>query len=90
MVAPRPVAQVEVARGWIVGAGDAALALIAQGLSNQEIADRAYISINSVKTYIRTAYRKMGVTTRSQAVLWGVRNGYLAEFPDDDTAAMTG
>jgi NarL family two-component system response regulator LiaR len=66
------------------------IALITQGLSNQEIATRSYLSINSVKTYIRTAYRKMGVTTRSQAVLWGVRNGYLAEFPDDDATAMTG
>ena len=36
------------------------LALITQGLSNQEIADRSYLSINSVKTYIRTAYRKIG------------------------------
>ena len=38
------------------------IALITQGLSNQEIAERSYLSINSVKTYIRTAYRKMGVT----------------------------
>ena len=53
------------------------LALIAQGLSNQEIADRAYISINSVKTYIRTAYRKIGVERRTQAVLWATRNGFL-------------
>jgi DNA-binding NarL/FixJ family response regulator len=52
------------------------LALITQGLSNQEIADRAYLSINSVKTYVRSAYRKIGVTRRSQAVLWGVRNGF--------------
>jgi DNA-binding NarL/FixJ family response regulator len=51
------------------------IALITQGLSNQEIAERSYLSINSVKTYIRTAYRKMGVTRRSQAVLWGIRNG---------------
>jgi len=48
------------------------LALITQGLSNQEIADRAYLSINSVKTYIRSAYRKIGVQRRSQAILWGV------------------
>ena len=48
----------------------------AQGLSNQEIADRSYLSINSVKTYIRTAYRKMGVERRSQAVLWGVQHGF--------------
>jgi DNA-binding NarL/FixJ family response regulator len=52
------------------------LALITQGLSNQEIADRAYLSINSVKTYIRSAYRKIGVERRSQAVLWGVKNGF--------------
>jgi len=52
------------------------IALITQGLSNQEIAQRSYLSINSVKTYIRTAYRKMGVTSRSQAVLWGVKHGF--------------
>jgi two-component system, NarL family, response regulator LiaR len=51
------------------------IALITQGLTNQEIADRAYISINSVKTYVRTAYRKIGVTRRSQAVAWGMRHG---------------
>ena len=52
------------------------LALITQGLSNQEIADRAYLSINSVKTYIRSAYRKTGVQRRSQAVLWGVAHDF--------------
>jgi NarL family two-component system response regulator LiaR len=52
------------------------IALITQGLSNLEIAQRSYLSINSVKTYIRSAYRKIEVTRRSQAVLWGVRNGF--------------
>jgi NarL family two-component system response regulator LiaR len=52
------------------------VALITQGLSNLEIADRCYLSVNSVKTYIRTAYRKMGVERRSQAVLWGIRHGF--------------
>lgn len=52
------------------------LALITQGLTNQEIADRAYISINSVKTYIRTAYRKIGVSRRAQAVSWGIDHGF--------------
>ena len=52
------------------------MALITQGLSNQEIADRAYLSINSVKTYIRSAYRKAGVQRRSQAVLWGLAHDF--------------
>jgi two-component system, NarL family, response regulator LiaR len=52
------------------------IALITQGLSNREIAERSYLSINSVKTYIRTAYRKMGVERRSQAVLWGIKHGF--------------
>ena len=55
------------------------LALITQGLSNQEIADRVYVSINSVKTYIRSAYRKIGVRTRTQALLWAVENGFKAD-----------
>ena len=55
------------------------IALIARGLSNQEIADLAYLSINSVKTYIRTAYRKMGVTRRSQAVRWALEHGFVPD-----------
>jgi len=52
------------------------IALIARGLTNQEIADRAYVSLNTIKTYIRSAYRKIGVERRSQAVLWAVDNGF--------------
>jgi DNA-binding CsgD family transcriptional regulator len=52
------------------------IALITQGLTNQEIADRMFVSINSVKTYIRAAYRKINVERRSQAVLWGAGNGF--------------
>ncbi|MGO0575949.1 response regulator transcription factor [Ornithinimicrobium panacihumi] len=51
------------------------LALITQGLTNSDIATRTYLSINSVKTYIRTAYRKIGVSRRSQAVRWGLEHG---------------
>jgi DNA-binding NarL/FixJ family response regulator len=57
------------------------IGLITQGLSNQEIADRMYVSINSIKSYIRTAYRTMGVTTRAQAVLWGVDHGLAPRRP---------
>ncbi|MEO9322895.1 response regulator transcription factor [Nocardioides sp. C4-1] len=48
---------------------------VCRGLSNAEIAAQLDLSVNSVKTYVRTAYRKMGVGSRSQAVLWGVTHG---------------
>ena len=51
------------------------LGLICAGLSNQEIAEQLYLSINSVKTYVRTAYRKIGASRRSQAVVWGLNHG---------------
>lgn len=55
------------------------LALITQGLTNEEITTRAYLSINTVKSYIRSAYRKIGATRRSQAVRWGMEHGMLPE-----------
>jgi LuxR family maltose regulon positive regulatory protein len=44
------------------------LNLIAEGLSNQEIAGRAHVSINTVKSHIRHIYGKLGVNSRTQAV----------------------
>lgn len=64
--------------------------LITRGLDNFSIAREASLSINSVKSHIRAAYRKMGVGSRSQAVLWGVRNGYLEEEPASPASALTG
>lgn len=55
------------------------LALITQGMTNEAIATRAYLSINTVKSYIRSAYRKIGVTRRSQAVRWGMEHGMLPD-----------
>jgi len=52
------------------------LALITQGLPNAEVAERTHLSINSVKTYIRSGYRRIGVTSRTEAVLWGVEHGF--------------
>ena len=52
------------------------LALITQGKSNAEIAATTFLSPNSVKSYIRATYRKIGVGSRTQAVLWGVEHGF--------------
>lgn len=53
------------------------VSLVTQGYTNPEIAARCFITENSLKSYIRTAYRKMGVERRSQAVRWGIENGLL-------------
>jgi DNA-binding NarL/FixJ family response regulator len=55
------------------------LTLIAQGRTNRDIAEELYLSPNSIKTYVRTAYRKIGATSRSQAVGWAIRNGFPVE-----------
>jgi DNA-binding NarL/FixJ family response regulator len=52
------------------------LALITQGMSNADVARLTYLSPNTVKSYIRSVYRKIGATSRTQAVLWGVANGF--------------
>jgi DNA-binding NarL/FixJ family response regulator len=50
------------------------LELVGAGLLNREIADELFLSLNTVKTYIRLAYRKIGVTRRAEAVLWAVHH----------------
>jgi DNA-binding NarL/FixJ family response regulator len=55
------------------------LALITQGKSNAEVATLTYLSPNTIKSYIRTIYRKINVTSRTQAVLWGVRHGFTPD-----------
>ncbi|MEL4358791.1 MULTISPECIES: response regulator transcription factor [unclassified Luteococcus] len=55
------------------------ITMITQGMSNAEIAEHTYLSPNSVKSYIRSAYRKIGVKRRSQAVAWGIEHGMLPD-----------
>lgn len=55
------------------------LALITQGKSNAEVAALTYLSPNTVKSYIRSIYRKIGVDSRTRAVLWGVANGFTPD-----------
>jgi DNA-binding NarL/FixJ family response regulator len=55
------------------------LALITQGMSNADVARLTYLSPNTVKSYIRNIYRKIGVASRTQAVLWGVQHGFTPD-----------
>ncbi len=58
------------------------LAHISQGKRTREIAEALYLSINSIKTHTQHLYRKIGVTSRTEAALWGVDHGFR---PDRDS-----
>lgn len=63
------------------------LRLVAAGASNKEIAGHLYVSINTVKSYIRTSYRKIGAGRRAEAVLWAAHRGLAARPPDSSPPA---
>ncbi|EGG44735.1 MULTISPECIES: response regulator transcription factor [Streptomyces] len=53
------------------------LVLIAEGLSNQEIARRLHVSTATVKTHINNMFAKTGLKDRAQAVRYAFRKGLV-------------
>lgn len=53
------------------------LALIVEGLSNQKIADKLHISIDTVKTHIRHIMEKLSVSDRTQAAVKAIRDNIV-------------
>jgi NarL family two-component system response regulator LiaR len=47
------------------------LGLISQGLSNQEIADKLFVSVNTVKSHLSSLFLKLEVGRRTQAIQKG-------------------
>jgi DNA-binding NarL/FixJ family response regulator len=48
------------------------LVLLAQGLTNRQIAEALYLSPETVKTYVSRLYAKLGVSNRASAVVWAM------------------
>lgn len=58
------------------------LALIALGKSNSEIGHELFLSIDTVKTYVRRLYAKLGVNNRARAALCADAYNVLPSTPD--------
>lgn len=54
------------------------LSLMSEGLSNQEIAERLFLSLNTIKTHSSNLFEKLDVKRRTQAIEKGKRLGLLA------------
>lgn len=77
VAAGRPMtSQVPIAPAGLSPREEEILSLIAQGLSNQEITEKLVLTLNTLKSHVRTTYRKIGVTTRAQAVAYALHHGF--------------
>ncbi len=54
------------------------LRLIAQGLTNRQIAERLSLSLNTVKTHRQHLYEKLGLHRRSDLVAYALRRGLIS------------
>jgi HD-GYP domain-containing protein (c-di-GMP phosphodiesterase class II) len=57
------------------------LRLVAQGLSNREIADRLVLTTKTVRNHVERAYAKVGATNRTGATLYALQHGLIRHFP---------
>ena len=57
------------------------LALLTDGLSNAEIAERLAISEKTVRNHVSNLFDKLGVWTRAQAIVFARDRGYLGVRP---------
>ncbi len=53
------------------------LQLIVDGLSNQEIADKLFISLSTAKTHVRNILNKLTVDDRTQAAVYAMKSGLV-------------
>ena len=60
------------------------LQLAADGLSNQELAERLVISERTVKNHIANIFSKLQVNDRTQAILYALRKGLVSLSPEED------
>ncbi len=53
------------------------LRLLALGLSNDEIAEKLFITKRTVQNHVSNIYGKLGLDSRAEAVLYAIRHGVV-------------
>ncbi len=53
------------------------LRLAAKGMSNKDIADELFLSLRTVKAHLTNIFNKIGVGSRTEAIIKGLREGYI-------------
>ena len=53
------------------------LKLAARGMSNRDIGEQLSISVRTVQAHLRSIFNKLGVGSRSEAVLYGLKRGWF-------------
>jgi len=54
------------------------LKLAAKGISNKDIAEQLFLSPRTVQSHLGNIFNKLGVASRTEAILYGLRRGWLA------------
>jgi LuxR family maltose regulon positive regulatory protein len=75
--APRPAGPVDAVSVPLTDSERAVLRFLPSHMTNEEISQALFLSINTVKTHLRSAYRKLGVSSRREAIARGRRLGLL-------------
>lgn len=74
---PRLAPPAERANVRLTDSERAVLCFLPSHMTNEEISQALFLSINTVKTHLRSAYRKLGVGSRREAIARGRRMGLL-------------
>jgi two-component system, NarL family, response regulator LiaR len=53
------------------------LKMAAKGISNKDIAEALFISIRTVQSHMRSIFNKLGIGSRSEAMIYGLKKGWF-------------
>ena len=60
------------------------LGLLAEAKNADEIADRLFLSVHTVRNHIRAILTKLGARSQLEALVFGIRMGLVSVEPEDD------